>query len=138
MMKIKRGEAVLEIDAGIYSKESLDAATVSLSDRLRTVIRKAASGFGVAVKGASKTKEGPAAVRELAGEFLNESLNHEYRRRVIEFNGPITKPMLARVFHKLFFNVPKDPLEQLEPQVREDRMNETLALQKEARKLLDG
>jgi hypothetical protein len=72
----------------------------------------------------------PAA---LEGEFLNEALSHARRQARLREARAVASAVAARLMSG-FPAAPADPLEQLEPQVRLDRAEETSALLERARR----
>lgn len=112
----------LSLPACWYGRPALEAAAAALAGRARCVLRRAGPVHRVTVR--------PGA---LAGEFLDEALNAELRALVVADARPTTGPVLARVFSAGFTAVPKDPLEEMEPQVAEARAEETAALLARAR-----
>lgn len=108
----------------VYEREDLEAAALRLSGRAEASLKSVAGHFLVEVK--------PAA---LAGEFCNAALNHLHRRRVVAFHAPLTFAALSRLLAESFPDPRRDPLEELEPQVREDREREIASLLETARAL---
>lgn len=108
----------------LYGADALAAGALVLGKRAKVFVDEKKSHFSVEVV--------PSA---LAGEFLNEALNFEYRRRVIAANAPLTSAVLAPLFAKGFPAVPADPLEELEPQVKADRAKDLEDLLAQARSL---
>lgn len=66
------------------------------------------------------------------GEFLNEALSHARRQARLREARAEAAALTVRLLEKGFPATPADPLEQLEPQVRVDRAEETAALLAEA------
>ena len=114
----------------LYPLESLQAAAAALEGKVRASFRKGtARAHCVNLRGCG----GRLPLRKLAGEFLNEALSHQHRQELIRLQRGLTQPVLARLLAQGFHAVPKDPLEQMEPQVKEDRARETRALLAQAR-----
>lgn len=115
---------MLDLAASLYRRESLMAAARALGPRVEVALARRGTRWKITVS--------PAA-RE--GEFLNEALSHEYRQRVLGLRKTLSAAALGRVLEKAFKPVPEDPLEMLEPQVREDRRREIDGLFDSARRL---
>jgi hypothetical protein len=66
-----------------------------------------------------------ARIERIADELLNEALSHSRRQECLKsahnLIGIVTQRLLAQGFPA----IPDDPLEQLEPQIRTDRNEET-------------
>lgn len=130
-MKLVKGRVVLSLGRPPYGSEALAAGALALGARARVFVTETKAAFAVEIEPAKALP--PAKARALAGEFLNEALNHEYRQRVVAFHAPLTQAALAPLLAKGFPAVPPDPLEELEPQVKADRARELAELLREAR-----
>lgn len=130
-MKIVKGAVLLRLGKPLYGAESLAAGALALGTRAQVFVGETKTAFSVEVKPARALPA--AALLALAGEFLNEALNHEYRQRVVQANAPLTQAVFAPLFAKGFPAVPADPLEELEPQVRADRVRDLEELLAQAR-----
>lgn len=132
-MKILKGSVVLKLGKPLYGSEGLAAGALALGTRAQVFVDETKTTFSVEIKPA---KAMPAAqVLALGGEFLNETLNHEYRQRVIQANAPLTQAVFAPLFAKGFPAVPADPLEELEPTVKADRARDVEELLAKAREM---
>lgn len=116
-MKFKLGKP-------LYSSEALAAGALALGARAQVFVDETKLAFAVEV-----------VPESLAGEFLNEALNYEYRQRVVAANAPLTRAVLSPLLAKGFPAVPADPLEELEPQVKIDRARDLEELLKTARSM---
>lgn len=123
----------LKLGRPLYSAESLAAGALALGTRAQVFVSESKAAFSVEIKPAAKAS--PAGLLALAGEFLNEALNHEYRQRVVRANAPLTQAVFAPLFAKGFPVVPADPLEELEPQVKADRARDLAELLAQARSM---
>jgi len=130
-MKIVKGAVAVKFGKPLYGAEALAAGALALGKRAQVFVGETKSVFSVEIVPASRLT--PAALLALGGEFLNEALNHEYRQRVIQANAPLTRAVLAPLFAKGFPAVPADPLEELEPQVKADRVRDVEELLAQAR-----
>lgn len=130
-MKIIKGAATISLGKPLYGAESLAAGALALGTRAQVFVAETKTAFSVEIVAAGAAS--PAQLRALGGEFLNEALNHEYRQRVVQFNAPLTQAILAPMFAKGFPEVPADPLEELEPQVKADRLQDVEELMAQAR-----
>lgn len=133
MIAVRAKEVSLKLGAESYSREDLEAAAGVLDAETAVFLKERSSGFEVILRRPEKTPR--ARLFSLAGSFLNEALSHAYRQKVVHFNRNTTQPFLAAVFKKGFPTVPPDPLERLEPQVKEDRARELEGLLEAARKM---
>ncbi|MDP3540850.1 MAG: hypothetical protein Q8T11_00120 [Elusimicrobiota bacterium] len=130
-MKIVKGAVVFKLGRPPYGAEALAAGALALGTRAQVFVDETKKAFSVEIRPAAAL---PASgLLALAGEFLNEALNHEYRQRVVQANAPLTQAVFAPLFAKGFPAVPADPLEELEPQVKADRARELEELLERAR-----
>lgn len=132
-MKISKGAVVFKLGKPLYGAEGLAAGALALGTRAQVFVGETKAAFSVKIKPAMPLA--PGELLALGGEFLNEALNHEYRRRVIRANAPLTQALLAPLFAKGFPAVPADPLEELEPAVKADRAKDVADLLAQARKM---
>ena len=130
-MKISKGAVVVKLGKPPYGAEGLAAGALALGARAQVFVDETKTAFSVEIKPAVRLKE--ADLFALGGEFLNEALNHEYRQRVVQANAPLTQAVLAPLFAKGFPELPADPLEELEPQVKADRLRDVEELLAQAR-----
>lgn len=132
-MRIVKGAAAFKLGKPLYGAEALAAGALALGTRAQVFVGETKAAFSVEIRPASPL---PApALLALAGEFLNEALNHEYRQRVVQANAPLTQAVFAPLFAKGFPAVPADPLEELEPQVKSDRARDLEELLAQARSM---
>ena len=113
----------------VYPRASMAAAALALGRRARVTLSAEGRNWRVAVSTA-----GRADVETLLGEFFNEALSHARRQARLKQVKPLIAAFAARLLSRGFPAVPPDPLEQLEPQVRLDRAEETAALLERARR----
>ncbi|HEX4046422.1 MAG TPA: hypothetical protein VH309_01230 [Elusimicrobiota bacterium] len=113
----------------VYPRVSLAAAALALGRRARVGLSGGARRWRVEV-----SPEGRGDAAALLGEFLNEALSHARRQALLKEVKPFAAVVVARLIEKGFPAAPADPLEQLEPQVRLDRAEETSALLDRARR----
>lgn len=130
-MKIIKGAVTIRLGKPLYGAESLAAGALALGTRARVFVAETKTAFSVEIVAAGAAA--PARLRALGGEFLNEALNHEYRQRVVQFNAPLTHAVLGPLIAKGFPEMPADPLEELEPQVKADRLQDVEELMARAR-----
>lgn len=130
-MKIVKGSVVFTLGKPLYGSEGLAAGALTLGTRAQVFVDESRSSFSVEIKPAGKTAG--AGLLSLGGEFLNAALNHEYRQRVVRANAPLTQAVLSPLFAKGFPELPADPLEELEPQVKADRARDLAELLGRAR-----
>lgn len=130
-MKIIKGAIAIKIGKPLYSAESLAAGALALGKRAQVFVDENKTAFSVEIVPSSPLPTG--GLLALGGEFLNETLNHEYRQRVIQANAPLTRAIFAPLFSKGFPAVPADPLEELEPTVKADRAKDLEDLLAQAR-----
>lgn len=132
-MKIVKGAVAMKLGKPLYSGESLASGALVLGKRAQVFVDESKTAFSVEIKPASPLPAGELLA--LGGEFLNETLNHEYRQRVIQANAPLTRAIFAPLFAKGFPAVPADPLEELEPTVKADRAKDLEDLLAQARSM---
>lgn len=114
----------------VYPRASLAAAALTLGGRARVGLSSAGKRWSVEL-----AAEGGSDAVALLGEFLNEALSHALRQARLKTAKPFAGAIVSRLLAKGFPAAPVDPLEQLEPQVRLDRDEETAALLERARRL---
>ena len=118
------------VPKSVYPRASLTAAALTLGRRARIGLAADGSRWRVEV---SVDGRGDAAA--LLGEFLNEALSHALRQSALKESKTFVAAVAGRLLAKGFPAAPADPLEQLEPQVRLDRAEETSVLLDRARDL---
>ncbi len=104
----------------VYPRASLAAGAIALGRRARVALSSEGKRWRVEV-----SPDGRADASALLGELLNEALSHARRRARLKEAKPFAAAVAARLISKGFPSAPADPLEQLEPQVRLDRAEET-------------
>lgn len=104
----------------LYRREWLEAAAAGLSGAEVSV---SASGARWAVRVTAR-----ARAAEKLGELLNAALARAARADRLAEDGDRVSAVAMRLLSEGFPPAPLDPLEQLEPQVRADRAEETAAL----------
>jgi hypothetical protein len=130
-MKISKGTVVVKLGKPLYGAQSLAAGALTLGVRAQVFVAESKTAFSVEIKPTQRLKD--EQLRALGGEFLNATLNHEYRQRVVCANAPLTSAVFAPLFLKGFPALPADPLEELEPQVKIDRLRDVEELLAQAR-----
>ena len=118
------------VPKSVYPRASLAAAALALGRRARVGLSADGRRWRVEV-----APEGRADGAALLGELLNEALSHARRQARLKYIKPFAAVIIARLLANGFPPAPADPLEQLEPQVRLDRAEETAALLALARRL---
>ena len=130
-MKIVKGSVVFKLGKPLYGAEGLAAGALALGTRAQVSVDETKTAFLIEIVPAGALT--PAQLTALAGEFLNEALNYEYRQRVVRENSPLTQAVFAPLFAKGFPAMPADPLEELEPTVKADRARDIEELLLQAR-----
>ena len=113
----------------LYPRASLAAAALILGRRARVGLASEGRRWRLEVEA-----EGRGDAHALLGELLNEALSHFLRQRALKDAKPLIAAVAGRLLEKGFPSAPADPLEQLEPQVRLDRAEETSDLLDRARR----
>ena len=134
-MRLTGGSIRLSFSKADYSRESLEAAALSLGEGARVFLEEAGRRRLVVIRSPAMSRASQGKLRALAGAFADAALNHAYRQRVVRFHGKLSAALLSPLFERGFKAVPADPLEQLEPQVLQDRTWDTEALLAEARRM---
>ncbi|MFI5346187.1 MAG: hypothetical protein ACHQ51_07425 [Elusimicrobiota bacterium] len=111
------------IPKSLYPRASLAAAALTLGRRARVGLAADGRRWRVELE-----SEGRGDGDALIGELLNEALSHALRQEALKDAAPLISAVAGRLLEKGFPAAPADPLEQLEPQVRLDRSEETAAL----------
>lgn len=112
----------------LYSRESLAAAAAMLGGRARVGLAPSGRRWLLSVEPAAR-----GDARLLLGELLNEALSHARRQARLREARDEASAVTMRLLGS-FRSAPADPLEELEPQVRLDRAEETSALLERARR----
>jgi hypothetical protein len=118
------------VPKSVYPRASLAAAALALGRRASVGLSGGGGRWLVEVH-----PEGRGDAAALLGELLNEALSHARRQSRLKEAKPFAAAIVARLLGSGFPPAPADPLEQLEPQVRLDRAEETSALLDRARRL---
>lgn len=134
MIRVKKGRACLSLAKAWYARADLEAAALALGPRARVYVTAGRAAFAIEIEAPSRSG-GRRRLGELAGEFVNEALNHAYRQKVMAFHAGLARPVLGGLLARGFPAMPEDPLEMLEPQVRLDRERETAQLLERGRAL---
>jgi len=122
-------EVKASLPKSVYPKASLAAAALTLGRRARVGLASDGKRWRVEV-----AAEGRGDAAALLGELLNEALSHALRQTALKESRALVAAVVGRLLAKGFPAAPADPLEQLEPQVRLDRAEETSALIERARR----
>ena len=118
-----RRRAYASLPKSVYARTSLAAAALILGRRARVGLASDGSRWRVEVEAMSR-----GDAERLLGEMLNEALSYALRQARLKEQKLFTSAVVSRLFAKGFSPAPLDPLEQLEPQVRLDRAEETADL----------
>jgi hypothetical protein len=124
-----KAAARASLPKSVYPRASLAAAALALGRRAEVSLSGGRGRWRVEV-----APQGRGDAAALLGEFLNEALSHARRQARLKEVKPFAAAVVARLIAKGFPAAPADPLEQLEPQVRLDRAEETSALMDRARR----
>ncbi len=116
------------VPKSLYPRAALAAGALALGTRAQVGLLSDGKRWGVEVAASGR---GDAAA--LLGELLNAALAHARRQALLKESKPLVAAVVGRLLGKGFPPAPADPLEQLEPQVRVDRAEETAALLARAR-----
>jgi hypothetical protein len=127
---VKARALELELSAKLYGKEDAAAGALALGARARVTLRVSGGKLLVALTPAAG--EDAAA---LEGEFLNEALAQRCRREAAALWGPLAEAVEASVRVDGFPPPSEDPLEELEPTVRENRSEDLRRLRARAEEL---
>jgi hypothetical protein len=111
----------------VYPRAALAAAALALGGRARVTLAPDGARWKVALEADGRDADA------LLGELLNEALSHALRQALLKEERALVAAVVGRLLEKGFPPAPADPLEQLEPQVRLDRAEETSALLERAR-----
>ncbi len=117
------------VPKSLYPRASLAAGALALGTRAQAGLSSDGKRWVVEV-----SCSGGGDARELLGELLNAALAHARRQALLKEAKPFVAAVVGRLLEKGFPPAPADPLEQLEPQVRLDRAEETSALLSNARR----
>lgn len=121
--------ATASVPKSLYPRAALAAAALTLGARAQVGLASEGRRWRVEVHPAGR---GDGAA--LLGELLNAAFSHARRQALLKENKPLVAAVVGRILEKGFPAAPADPLEQLEPQVRLDRAEETAALLERARR----
>jgi hypothetical protein len=120
----------LRLARALYPRAAIEAAALSLGARARALLETDGRFFVVTLEPARASD-----ARAARGDFLNAALAHRCAALTRALWGELSEAARARLFAEGFAAVPPDPLEQLEPTVREQRRADRRALLDEAAKL---
>lgn len=120
----------LELSRALYAEADVRAAAAAVGDRADAELRRRGGSWLVELKPVDGVDA--AAVE---ADFLSEALAGRCRREVRELLGPLADAVEAATRAEGFPLQPPDPLEQLEPVVREDRAADLARLRAEAERL---
>jgi hypothetical protein len=113
-------KASARVPKKLYSRADLAAGALALSGRGQATLESDGTRWLVEVEG----RKAPA----LLGELLNEALSHAWRQAALKAARPAASALASRLLAEGFPEAPEDPLEMLEPQVREDRREDVARL----------
>jgi hypothetical protein len=122
--------AAASVPRKLYPRGALAAAAAGLG--AGATVRLGAEGrrWRLQVEAA-----GRADAEELLGRLLNDALLRALRAARLREAGALAAAVAGRLLAAGFPAAPADPLEQMEPQVREDRARDVAALLSRARSL---
>lgn len=123
-----RRAARASLPKALYPRASLAAAALALGERARASLGSRGRRWTLELEAA-----GRGDAEALLGELLNEALAHARRQALLKEERALVGAVVGRLLAKGFPAAEPDPLEQLEPQVRRDRDEETAALLARAR-----
>lgn len=118
-------KATASVPKKLYSRAALAAGALALSGRAEVSLLSKGARWVVEVEG--------RRAGERLGELLNEALSHDWRQQSLKAARAAASALAARLLAEGFPAAPEDPLEQLEPQVREDRREDVARLLAAAR-----
>lgn len=121
--------ASASVPRGLYRREHLAAAAARLDGRASARLGADGRRWRLELEA-----EGRGDAEALLGELLNEALLLGLRAARLREAGPLAAAVAGRLLESGFPAAPADPLEQMEPQVREDRARETEELLAKARR----
>lgn len=121
--------AKASVPKSLYPRASLAAGALALGTRARAALASDGERWVVEVEA-----EGAGDAAALLAELLDAALAHERRQALLKREKPLVAAVVGRLLEKGFPPAPADPLEQLEPQVRADRAEDTAALLERARR----
>ena len=90
----KENEVAFTVSTKVYGREALLIAAQVLSSRAEAFLSEDKASYELTLK--AKRKTDAAGLEALAGEFLNELLNQEYRFVVGRFNQKITSLVVTQ------------------------------------------
>ena len=117
----------LRLSRSLYPKAALAAAALAVGERARALLETDARFFVVTLEPARGQK--PEAVE---GDFLNAALAFRAEQETRKLWGSLSRAAYSRLISEGFAAQPPDPLEQLEPVVREQRRADREAALREA------
>lgn len=123
-------EAAATVPKSLYALQALRGAAAGLAGRAEAEISASGRRWRVAVRAL-----GRASASDLLGELINNALARAGRSdRLAEARESISA-VAVRLLETGFPEARPDPLEELEPQVRADRAEDTAELLAHARRL---
>lgn len=114
----------LRLSRRVYGRRQLAEAAADLGAAARVSLSREGDDFLVRVEPAASG----ADPRALERRFLELALDAAYRAAALRFQGELAAGALEAACQRARLHEPPDPLEQLEPQVREDRRRDVAAL----------
>ena len=123
-----KSSARASVPKSLYSKTALAAAAIALGQRARVSLSARGPRWIIEV-----SAEGRNPADLLLAQFLNEALSQNRRQAQLKQARPFAAAIISRLLTNGFVRPPADPLEELEPQVRADRIEETAQLMQRAR-----
>ena len=134
MISVTAKAATATLPKAAYPRESVEAGALVVGARARVYLEEKGASWRLKLEPARRCSL--EQVRALLGALLDEALSHAVRQKVVAFNRALAAPILARALESGFPNMPHDPLEQLEPQVRADREKDVADLREYAKRWL--
>ncbi len=92
------GTVSFRASRGFYSRQSLEIAALVFETQARVFLAEDGKSFAVELR-SKKKKTSAGELEALAGEFLNELLNQEYRLLVGSFNAKISHFIVTQALY---------------------------------------
>lgn len=128
MIALGEKSATLKLPKSVYGRDSLEAAALAAGEGVEARLSARGRFFVVELS----ARGGKAELERAVGVFSDEALCHAARQRLIKEGAALSGAALSRAIERGLAAMPPDPLEQLEPQVAQDRREELARLLREA------
>ena len=96
-VKVAGGEAVLELPKAVYDRSAAEVAATVLAARAEAFLEPDGSDLRITLKPLRAATN--QDLERLAGEFLNEMLNQQYRAVVSRFNAKATQSVVTQALY---------------------------------------